>query len=144
MLYGACENNQEGLVWHILQGSWMSLHLNAWRYFAYFISFLFVVVCWNLTCLQEVTQVFWGEGSPENSEGNSLDCAYLALQEDNLLLWKDMACGWVKDMCVEYLTVFAAITMRMALKLPPSVKEAIFSQMDQLQPFCQPPPQPKN
>jgi len=42
---------------------------------------------------QEVNQVFWGPGSPENSEGNGLDCAFLALQEDNQLVWKDMACG---------------------------------------------------
>jgi len=42
---------------------------------------------------QEVNQVFWGEGSPENSPGNSLDCAFLALQEDNQLVWKDMDCS---------------------------------------------------
>jgi len=43
--------------------------------------------------LQEINEVFWGPGSPENSPGNSLDCAYLALQENNQLVWKDMACG---------------------------------------------------
>jgi len=42
---------------------------------------------------QEINEVFWGPGSPENSPGNSLDCAYLALQENNQLVWKDMACG---------------------------------------------------
>merc|ERR1719264_1898485 len=42
---------------------------------------------------QEINEVFWGPGSPENSPGNSLDCAYLALQENNQLVWKDMTCG---------------------------------------------------
>ena len=44
---------------------------------------------------QEANEVFWGEGRPDNSSGNSLDCAHLALEENNQLVWKDVPCGWV-------------------------------------------------
>ena len=49
--------------------------------------------------LKEVGDVFWGKRSPESSQGNSLDCAILALQEDSQLVWKDVACGWVSQKC---------------------------------------------
>ena len=108
-------------------------------------AFVFVV-CWNLFCFQEVNQVFWGEGSPENSPGNSLDCAFLALQEDNQLVWKDMDCRWVLEHFSVRFVVVAVTKMPMVRrKLPPSANEAIFNQMDQLQP--QPsyqPPQPRH
>jgi len=42
---------------------------------------------------QEAEEVFWGEGSPDNRTGNSLDCAHLALGENNQLTWKDISCG---------------------------------------------------
>ena len=43
--------------------------------------------------IQDVTESFWDVGCPENETGNILDCAYLALQENNNLIWRDIACG---------------------------------------------------
>ena len=60
---------------------------------------------------QEANEVFWGEGRPDNSSGNSLDCAHLALEENNHLVWKDISCGWVlkNSLLIECNLYFVAI-----------------------------------
>ena len=86
------------------EGTWIWTHSNkvnkdsfvvlrALVFLEYFYLSRFVVNFY--TSLKEVDDVFWGKGSPESSQGNNLDCAFLDLQEDNQLVWKDMACGWV-------------------------------------------------
>jgi len=40
---------------------------------------------------EEATETFWGNGSPNGKEGNTLDCAYAAYSKGHLT-WKDLAC----------------------------------------------------
>jgi len=41
---------------------------------------------------QEVSETFWGSGSPSNQVGNNLDCAIALLEDPGKLAWYDISC----------------------------------------------------